>query len=160
RSLAWLSLAVGPLLWLLALGAAGWAGAPPDPAFAAALLALTVGQSTLAAFQLAHFVRGRFLRLAASGALLAARLVLAAAPVVAAAALRAGAPILVAAARAPRPARPGARRRGATLASPRAARALAAWLAGRAADVEVRGARVAWTEDRGPIDDAAIVIAA
>src|SRR5262249_19588520 len=39
------------------------------------------------------------------------------------------------------------------------ARALAGWLAGRATDVEVRGARVAWTEDR-PIPDQDVVVAA
>jgi hypothetical protein len=160
RALARLALAAGPVLWLLALGAAGWAGAPPGPGLAAALLALFVGQSAMAAFQLAHFVRGRFLRLAASGTLVAAGLVLAARPALAAAALLAGVAVLLAAVRAPRPPPAGARRRSATLATPLGARALAAWLAERAADVEVRGARVAWLEDRGPIDDASLVVAA
>jgi len=162
RSLAGLGAALGPVFALSALGAAGWAGLDVGGHVALAIAATAAGLALLAPLQLAAFVRGRFAALAASGLVVAIGLVAAAdargvAPLLAAVV---AAMIVVAVKRPARPRPPPAR--VATLTSPRAARAFAAWLAARlgADRVELQGRRVAFAPDGRPLPDTELIAAA
>jgi hypothetical protein len=150
RALVGLGAALGPLFALSALGAAGWAGLEVGARLALAIAAVAAGLALLAPLQLAAFVRGRFIALAASGLAVALGLAGAAAtrgivPFFAAVVVAA---VVVAVKRPPRP-RP-APTRIATLTAPRAARAFAGWLQQSGADgVELRGRRVAFASGPG-----------
>ena len=162
RSLAGLGAALGPVFALCALGAAGWAGLEIGARVALAVAATAAGLALLAPLQLAAFVRGRFVALAASGLVVGLGLVGAAgargvAPLVAAVV------VAMVVAWVKRPARPRpAPTRVATLTSARAARVVAGWLAARlgADRVELQGRRVAFAPDGRPLPDAELIAAA
>lgn len=162
-----LAFAIAPLLWLTATGASSWAGLPLAPPLAFTLLAVIAGQSVLSVIQLTHFVRGRFLRLVASGLAVTAGLMAAVASqgaaraTLAAAGFIGGFVLLGAFKRAPP--RPHAGRvRSATLVSPAAAQAWMVWLAQQPGigNLQIRRARVAWIDSGPPRPDTELLIAA